>query len=66
MADDKIVHRISLEGADDVVKKLKQVGDTGSDAFELATARQRYRFVERSFPPLGELREEIRSAIMSQ
>jgi hypothetical protein len=53
MADDKIVHRISLEGADDVVKKLKQVGDTGSDAFELATARQRYRFVERSFPALG-------------
>jgi hypothetical protein len=34
MADDKIVHRISLEGADDVVKKLKQVGDTGADAFK--------------------------------
>jgi hypothetical protein len=34
MADDKIVHRISLEGADDVAKKLKNIGDTGSDAFK--------------------------------
>ena len=33
MADDKIVHRISLEGADDVANKLKKIGDTGSDAF---------------------------------
>ena len=34
MADDKIVHRISLEGADDVAKKLKKIGDLGSDAFK--------------------------------
>jgi len=28
MADDKIVHRISLEGAEDVANKLKKIGDT--------------------------------------
>jgi hypothetical protein len=26
MADDKIVHRVSLEGVDDVAKKLKNIG----------------------------------------
>jgi hypothetical protein len=34
MADDKIVHRISLEGAEDVANKLKKIGDTSSDAFK--------------------------------
>jgi hypothetical protein len=34
MADDKIVHRISLEGAEDVANKLKKIGDVSSDAFQ--------------------------------
>jgi hypothetical protein len=34
MADDKIVHRVSLEGAEDVANKLKKIGDAGSDAFK--------------------------------
>ena len=31
MADNKIVHRISLEGAEDVVNRLKKVGDAGEE-----------------------------------
>jgi hypothetical protein len=34
MADDKIVHRVSLEGAEDVANKLKKIGDVSSDAFK--------------------------------
>ena len=32
MADNKIVHRISLEGAEDVVNRLKKVGDAGEES----------------------------------
>jgi hypothetical protein len=34
MADDQIKHRISLEGADDVAKKLRDIGDAGNRAFK--------------------------------
>lgn len=34
MADNKIVHRVSLEGADKVSKQLESIGDIGEKSFK--------------------------------